>query len=79
MDDDTSKAAKVCEDWGAEKGGKNGGKWSWSRVNGNRLYSHPVFVLATYYWFIWPEGGRLECDDFQGRVSAGDFWKIYVR
>ena len=38
-----------------------------------------VFVWHAYHWLIWPEGGRVECDDFHGGVSAGDFWKIYVR
>ena len=79
IDDDNSKAAKVCEDWGVEDGVINVGKWSRSRPNEDRLYRHAVVVWGAYHWLIWPEGGRVECDDWGGGVSAGDFWKIYVR
>ena len=76
MDDDNSKAAKVCQHWG---GKKKVGKWSWSGENESRLYKYIVFVWYNYHWLIWPEGGRVECDDLKKRVTAGDFWKIYVR
>ena len=79
MDDDNSMAAKVCEDWGVENGVKNVGKWSGDGQNESRLYEYIVIVWYAYHWLIWPEGGRVECDDFHGGVSAGDFWKIYVR
>ena len=78
MDDDTSNATKVCEDWGVEKGVINVGKWSGSGKNKNRLYQYIVFVWEKYHWLIVPDG-RAECDDYYGRVSFGDFWKIYVR
>ena len=78
MDDDNSKVAKVCENWGNGNGVQNGGKWSGGQ-NESRLYNHVVFVWYAYHWLIWPEGGRVECDDFKRGVSAGDFWKIYVR
>ena len=79
MDDDTSKAAKVCKKWGLENGVKNVGKWSGSGQNESRLYRCIVFVWYGYHWLISPEGGRVECDEFHGGVYAGDFWKIYVR
>ena len=80
MDDDTSEAAKVCEDWGVEDQDKKYvGKWSRSGKNRNRLYKYIVFVWHKYHWLIAPVDGRVECDDFRGGVSAGDFWKIYVR
>jgi len=79
MDDDTSKAAKVCEDWGEENGRReNVGKWSWSEEKEDRLYNHLFVVWHNYHWLIEP-GLRVECDDLRGGVSAGDFWKIYVR
>ena len=79
MDDDNSKAAKVCEDWGVENGVKNVGKWSGSGLNEARLYHYIVVVNCAYHWLILPEIGRVECDDLRVGVSAGDFWKIYVR
>ena len=82
MDDDTSEAAKVCEDWGVDEGVTNVGKWSDSGTarNENRLYQYIVFVWNKYHWLIALEDGREECDDdVHGGVSSGDFWKIYVR
>ena len=82
MDDDTSKAAKVCEDWGVDEGVINVGKWSDSGAarSETRLYQYIVFVWNKYHWLIALEDGREECDDdFHGGVSSGDFWKIYVR
>ena len=79
MDDDNSKAAKVCEDWGVENGVINVGKWSGSGQNKSRLYHYIVFVWSRYHWLIWLAAGRVECDDYLHGVSAGDFWKIYVR
>ena len=83
MDDDNSKAAKVCKDWGVENNVKNVGKWSSSGENENRLYRYIFFVWYAYHWLIWPEGGRVECDDFTNRTvshsQSDGFWKIYVR
>ena len=47
MDDDNSKAAKVCQDWGEENGVKNVGKWSASGLNEARLYNHIVVVCLS--------------------------------
>ena len=80
MDDDDSKATKVCKDWGLENGKEHVGKWSASGQNETRLYHRIFSVPHEYHWFIFPEGKRVECDDvFNRNVSAGDFWKIYVR
>ena len=79
MDDDNSEAVKTCEDWGVENNVKKVGKWSGSGHDESRLYKYTFFVWYAYHWLIWPEGRRMECDDFKGGVSAGDFWKIYVR
>ena len=79
MDDDNSKAAKVCEEWGVENGVRNVGKWSGFRPNEERLYKNIVVVWGAYHWLIWLDHDRAECDDVYGGVSAGDFWKIYVR
>ena len=80
MEDDDSKLANVCQKWGA--GGTNShnvGTWSSSDRNEDRLYDHVVIVWGTYHWNIQPSHQRFDCDDFAHAVSAGDFWKIYVR
>ncbi|PFX31885.1 hypothetical protein AWC38_SpisGene3327 [Stylophora pistillata] len=80
MEDDNSELANVCQKWGFEGNKKhNVGKWSSSKRNENRLYDHVVIVYATYHWNIQPSQQRFECDDYKHAVSAGDFWKIYVR
>jgi len=82
MDDDTSRAAKVCEDWGLTKTqDKKVGKWSsfWSDTTESRSYERIVVVHSAYHWLIRPQEKRVECDDYKGPVSAGDFWKMYVR
>ena len=79
MENDNSEAAKVCHKWGTENGlVDNVGKWG-SERNESRLYHSAVIVWYKYHWLIYPQGGRLECDDFLGGVSCGDFWKVYVR
>ena len=82
MDDDTSRAAKVCEDWGLTKTQvKKVGKWSsfWSQTTESQSYERIVVVHSAYHWLIRPQKGRVECDDYKLGVSAGDFWKMYVR
>ena len=44
-----------------------------------RLYRQVVLVWSKYHWLLSPESKRFECDDYNGNVSTGDFWKIYVR
>ena len=80
MEDDNSKLAKVCRQWGSEDSRKRYvGKWSSSNRNDNRLYDHTVIVWWTYHWNIRPPQRRFDCDDFARTVSAGDFWKVFVR
>ena len=77
MQNDNSKLAGVCEEWGYEKGASKVGKWGHS-LNENRLYSLPAFVYDAYHWAL-DYNNRWECDDFSVGVSSGDFWKIFVR
>ena len=80
MEDDNSKLAKVCRQWGSEDYRKRYvGKWSSSNRNDNRLYACVVFVGYNYYWNIRPRGRQFDCDDRADTVSAGDFWKVFVR
>ena len=41
------------------------------------LYNHAAYVPSLYHWISGPS--RWECDDYSVGVTAGDFWKIYVR
>ena len=80
MEDDNSKLAKICHQWGVEGEVKhNVSKWSSSHRYENRLYYHTVIVWYSYHWLIKPSVKRLECDDFWAGVSSGDFWKVFVR
>ena len=80
MEDDNSKLAKVCRQWGSGDFRKRYvGKWSSSYRNDNRLYDHTVIVWWTYHWNIRPPQRRFDCDDLAHTVSAGDFWKVFVR
>ena len=79
MEDDNSKLAKVCQEWGSDSSKRNVSKWSFAHRNDDRLYNHAVIVWYAYHWNIQPQHGRFDCDDFAHTVSAGDFWKIFVR
>lgn len=73
--DDTSLTSqRKCSDWCYI------GKWSHSGWEDKyyKVYDHPFYVAYNYHFIIRP-GPRLECDDYNGGVSPGDFWKIYVR
>ena len=76
MEDDNSKLAKVCRQWGFDS---YVGKWSAPNRNDSRLYNHVVFGRYDYCWNIWPSRRQFECDDRAHTVSAGDFWKVFVR
>ncbi|KAL9963774.1 hypothetical protein ACROYT_G027314 [Oculina patagonica] len=80
MDDDDSLLAGACHKWGSEGGLKEVGKWgaSYSQDEG-RLYDHPAFVGDFSHWVLAEDGSRLDCDDWDGDVSSGDFWKVFVR
>ena len=79
MEDDNSKLAKVCQEWGSDSSKRNVSKWSVAPRNDNRLYDHTVIVWYAYHWNIQPQHGRFDCDDYANAVSAGDFWKVFVR
>ena len=79
MEDDNSKLAKVCQEWGSDSSKHNVSKWSVAPRNDNRLYDHTVIVWYAYHWNIQPQHGRFDCDDYANAVSAGDFWKVFVR
>ena len=77
MSNDNSRLARVCQDWGYQRGSYKVGKWGHERDQ-NRLYDHPAFVKVAYHWLLTPSG-RWECDDYNVGVSPGDFWKVFVR
>ena len=77
MSNDNSRLARVCKDWGYQRGSYKVGKWGHERDQ-NRLYDHPAFVEGAYHWLLEPSR-RWECDDVSVGVSRGDFWKILVR
>ena len=79
MEDDNSKLAKVCRQWGFDSSKPYVGKWSAPNRNDNRLYDYVVFGRYGYYWNIRPSRRQFDCDDLAHTVSAGDFWKVFVR
>ena len=80
MEDDNSKLSAQCEKWGYD-GEENAGKWGHYNSRGpNRLYNRMAFIYNERYWRFY--NGRQRCDDGGSDISpisAGDFWKIYVR
>ena len=70
MEKDNSYLAGVCKRW------ENSGRWGFG-VNEDRLYNHVAYVPSLYHWISGPS--RWECDVSVVGVTAGDFWKIYVR
>ena len=78
IEDDNSGLAGNCEKWGYERGSYLVGKWGHERDQ-NRLYNSPAFVKVSYHWLIETSGSRWECDDYQVRLSTGDFWKVFAR
>ena len=79
MQNDNSKLAGVCKNWGWERGAYNVGKWGHSK-NEDRLYVYPAFMLGSYHWWL-PPSGEFLCDDDINQVAAstGNFWKVFVR
>ena len=45
--------------------------------NEDRLYIHSAFLAYKYQQLLCPSS--FYCDDFSTEVSAGDFWKVFVR
>ena len=80
MEDDNSAMSQVCKEWGGDSFNQSTNKWSIDDQNyEKRLYNHVVLVWYKYHWLLSPISKRFECDDFNRKVSTGDFWKIYVR
>ena len=78
MENDNSRLAGVCSQWGYNGVSYKIGKWGHARDQ-NRLYNHAAFALLLYVWQLEPGGSRWECDDLLVGVSSGDFWKVFVR
>ena len=83
MEDDNSRLARDCTQWGYQSGKAKIGKWGCGGDQ-NRLYEFPALVRYSYHWMLEPRDGygqlRYECDDTKASgVSVGDFWKVYVR
>ena len=86
MEDDNSIMAKNCAKWGYESRKYQIDKWSLESTQVNhRLVDHASFIGSETHWIINLDG-RWECDDYKRTtgavkyaISAGDFWKIYVR
>ena len=71
---DDSMMSKLCSAWGP--GGI--GKWNHeANVPKEEKMNAPFYVQGLYHFYV--ETGRPECDDYEKPISAGDFWKIYVR
>ena len=75
MDDDSSQLAVQCDKWSFRAG-----KWgNRHHINDLRMYEYAAFVKGQYHWLV---GSTLYCDDNRytaNNLSAGDFWKIFVR
>ena len=80
MENDNSRLAGVCRQWGYESGGPyNVNKWG-NTLDQGSLYNHPAFAAGLYHWVLTPGGSRWECDDDNRvKVCSGDFWKVFVR
>ena len=78
MENDNSRLAGVCRQWGYNGVSYNSSKWGHARDQ-DRLYNHAAFAGGLYHWLLTPGRSRWECDDFKVGVSSGDFWKVFVR
>ena len=84
MENDNSRLAGVCQNWGLESGSYKVAKWG-AEFDQARLYDYPAFVEILYHWalnhkdYSGGQAKRWECDDYLVGVTTGDFWKIYVR
>ncbi|XP_068716449.1 uncharacterized protein [Montipora capricornis] len=72
MENDNSMLATACQSWYE-------GKWGHPGDDETRLYKHVAYQPGTSHWLLAPNDDRWECDDHYIGVSAGDFWKIFVR
>ena len=72
MENDNSILAGACDQW-SDGDGKWGEDWG---MDEDRLYRLAAYIYD-YYWYLGSH--YLLCDEFSSAVSAGDFWKVYVR
>ena len=73
MENDNSILAGACDQW-SDGDGKWGGDWG---MDEDRLYRFAAYIFPDYYWYL--DSHYLVCDEYPSGVSAGDFWKVYVR
>ena len=79
MENDNSRLAGNCSQWGYDGTSNYIGKWGTAREEG-RLFKLPAHVPYLYNWMLRSEHvSRWECDDYLVGVSSGDFWKVFVR
>ena len=82
MENDNSRLAGVCGQWGYDGTSFYVGKWGYAEEN---YYYHVAFVASLFHWLLSPGTSRWECDDSGDggstpvNVIAGDFWKVFVR
>jgi hypothetical protein len=85
LTDDNSILADQCSQWGYQSKHYQVGKWHHEGYASNdRLFNCLAFVGFKAHWLVANvANGRWECDDFISStgyaISAGDFWKIFVR
>ena len=68
MENDNSRLAGACYKW-------ENGKWGWGSGE-DRLYLRAAYIPNGCKWVLSDKYGN-KCDT--GGVSAGDFWKVFVR
>jgi len=78
MENDNSRLAGVCRQWGYNGASHYVGKWGHA-LDQNRLYIYPVLNGFSNHWLLDSKDSRWECDDYLVGVSSGDFWKVFVR
>ena len=78
VENDNSRLAGVCRQWGYNGTSFYVGKWGYA-TDKDSYYNHVAFVASLYHWLLHPGTSRWECDDSFVGVSAGDFWKVFVR
>ena len=78
MENDNSRLAGVCRQWGYNGVSSNIGKWGYA-LDQDRLFYASAFVPHFYHWVLSQRDSRWECDDYRDGVSSGDFWKVFVR
>ena len=77
MENDNSRLAGVCGQWGYNGTNHYIGEWGAARDQ-DRLYMHAAFAVSLYHWLLAQNNSRWECDDIHVGVSSDDFWKVFV-